>query len=66
MRAARTNKAQWAAAVCARLNDHVALEADASGKLIACLEGGAIGLGTFGAATVGRARDLRDGLPLVC
>jgi len=50
--------------VSARLSGHVALEAQANGKINACFGGYAVGLGTFSAAAVDRAQDLRVGLPL--
>jgi SagB-type dehydrogenase family enzyme len=50
--------------VSARLSDHVALEADANGKIVAWFEGYSVGLGTFSAGAADRAQDLRMGLPL--
>jgi SagB-type dehydrogenase family enzyme len=53
-----------APAVSARLSSHVALEAQANGKIIACFGDYSIALGTFSAATAERAQHLRIGLPL--
>jgi hypothetical protein len=62
----RSDKRQRAHApsVCARLSGHVALEAQADGKIAACFEGFSVGLGTFSADAADRAQDLRAGLPL--
>jgi SagB-type dehydrogenase family enzyme len=51
-------------ALSARLGAHVALDADASGNLLACFDGYAVRLGTFNAGAVERAQELRTGLPL--
>ena len=53
-----------AASIAARLNEHVALEAQADGSLAACFGGYSIGLGKFSASAVDRAQRLRTGLPL--
>ena len=53
-----------AASIAARLNEHVALEAQADGSLAACFDGYSIGLGKFSAAAIDRAQGLRTGLPL--
>ena len=53
-----------AASIAARLNEHVALEAQADGSLAACFDGYSIGLGKFSASAVDRAQRLRTGLPL--
>ena len=53
-----------AASIAARLNDHVALEAQADGSLAACFDGYSIGLGKFSAGAIDRAQGLRTGLPL--
>jgi SagB-type dehydrogenase family enzyme len=50
--------------VSARLSGHVALEPQANGKINACFGGYSLGLGTFSAAAVDRAQQLRIGLPL--
>jgi SagB-type dehydrogenase family enzyme len=51
-------------AISARLGSHVTLEVRAEGKLVACFEGFAIGLGTLSAGATDRAQALRTGLPL--
>jgi SagB-type dehydrogenase family enzyme len=48
----------------ARLSEHVALEAQANGKIIACFGGYSVGLGMFSPAAADRAQQLRMGLPL--
>ena len=53
-----------AASIAARLNEHVALDAQADGSLAACFDGYSTGLGKFSAAAVDRAQRLRTGLPL--
>jgi len=53
-----------APSVCARLAGCVRLEAQATGEIIACFDGDAVGLGAFSAAATDRARGLRSGLPL--
>jgi SagB-type dehydrogenase family enzyme len=50
--------------VSARLSSHVALEADANGKIVAWVEGYSVGLGRFSTGAADRAQDLRTGLPL--
>jgi SagB-type dehydrogenase family enzyme len=50
--------------VAARLASRVALEAQASGEIIACFDGYAVHLGALSAAAADRAQDLRTGLPL--
>jgi SagB-type dehydrogenase family enzyme len=50
--------------VSARLVSHVTLDTRADGKMVACVGGYAIGLGTFSADTVVRAQKLQTGLPL--
>jgi SagB-type dehydrogenase family enzyme len=53
------------ATIAARLNDYVALEAQADGNILARFEGGhSVGLGQYSAAAVTRAQNLRKGLPL--
>jgi SagB-type dehydrogenase family enzyme len=52
------------ATVSARLRGHVRLVAHADGEIVAGFNGYSVGLGTFGASTVGRAQELRIGLPL--
>ena len=47
-----------------RLNDRVALEARADGKLAANVDGYPVDLGQFSAAAIKRAKALRTGLPL--
>ena len=66
MRAPGTKRGRRATppTVFARLASRVTLEAHASGKIIACLDGYSVGLGTFSAAAADRAQDLRIGLPL--
>jgi SagB-type dehydrogenase family enzyme len=51
--------------IAARLSDHVALEGQADGNVVARFEGYAQGLGKFTPATVKRLSELRTGLPLV-
>jgi SagB-type dehydrogenase family enzyme len=51
-------------AICARLSPHITLEPGSDGSIAARFEGQSIGLGTFGAAAVQRAAELRTGLPL--
>jgi SagB-type dehydrogenase family enzyme len=51
-------------ALFARLNAHVALEAQADGSIAAHFDGYSEPLGTFSAAAAERARGLREGLPL--
>ena len=50
--------------VSARLSGHVTLEAQANEQIFACFDGYSVGLGTFSAGAMDRARDLRIGLPL--
>nr|WP_298254210.1 SagB family peptide dehydrogenase [Bradyrhizobium sp.] len=50
--------------LAARLNAHVALEAQADGNVVARFNGYGQSLGKFGAATIKRLGELRDGLPL--
>jgi SagB-type dehydrogenase family enzyme len=50
--------------ISARLCSHVALETHANGKLVVCISGYSVGLGTFSAVAVDRAQKLRTGLPL--
>jgi SagB-type dehydrogenase family enzyme len=50
--------------VAARLSEHVALEGQADGNVVARFEGFAQGLGKFTPATLKRLPDLRSGLPL--
>jgi SagB-type dehydrogenase family enzyme len=66
LRAPGTKKGRRVAppAISARLGSHVTLEARAEGKLVACFEGFAIGLGTLSASATDRAQALRAGLPL--
>jgi SagB-type dehydrogenase family enzyme len=66
MRTRGTSKERRAGpqAISARLNRHVVLEADSSGKIAACFDGYSVGLDTFSANAVRRAQDLRSGLPL--
>ena len=52
------------ATVSARLRGHVRLDAHANGEIVAGFNGYSVGLGTFGASAVGRAQELRIGLPL--
>ena len=53
------------ATLSARLGRHVTLEADSSGRLVACFGGFSLDLGTFSAGVVDAAQHLRAGLPLV-
>ena len=50
--------------ISARLGGHVALEAQADGRIAAWFDGYSIGLGNFSAGAADRARDLRKGVPL--
>ena len=50
--------------LAARLNEHVALEGQADGNVVARFEGFAQGLGKFGAPALKRLGELRTGLPL--
>jgi SagB-type dehydrogenase family enzyme len=50
--------------IAARLSDHVALEGQADGTVVARFQGYAQGLGKFALATVKRLPELRTGLPL--
>ena len=50
--------------IAARLSDHVALEGQADGTVVARFQGYAQGLGKFTLATVKRLPELRTGLPL--
>jgi SagB-type dehydrogenase family enzyme len=52
------------ATVSARLSGRVTLQAHANGKIAACFDGYAVGLGTFSAGAAHRAQHLRTGLPL--
>ncbi len=51
--------------IAARLSDHVTLEGQADGNVVARFEGYAQGLGKFTLATLKRLSELRTGLPLV-
>ena len=51
--------------VAARLSDHVTLEGQVDGNVVARFEGYAQGLGKFTPATIKRLSELRTGLPLV-
>ena len=51
--------------IAARLSDHVALDGQADGNVVARFEGYAQGLGKFTPATIKRLSELRTGLPLV-
>ncbi len=46
-----------------RLSSRAELEAHSNGAIVANVDGYAIGLGTFGAATAARVQDLRTGIP---
>ena len=48
----------------ARISGHVTLEAHANGKIVACFDHQSVDLGQLSPVAVGRARDLRVGLPL--
>jgi SagB-type dehydrogenase family enzyme len=50
--------------ISARLSGHITLAAQADGTVTANFNGYAVGLGTFSAGALQRARDLRTGLPL--
>ena len=50
--------------IAARLSDHVTLEGQADGNVVARFQGYAQGLGKFALATVKRLPELRTGLPL--
>ena len=52
------------ATLCARVVDHVVLQADRNGRVAASIEGRALGLGTLSPGAVKRAQDLRKGLRL--
>jgi len=47
-----------------RLSNHVALDTDADGNLVACFGVNSVGLGPFSAGVADRAKSLRVGLPL--
>lgn len=66
MRARKTKRGRRAAppTISARLGSHVALEAHASGHIVACFGGHSVDLGAFSAAAAACARDLRIGRPL--
>jgi SagB-type dehydrogenase family enzyme len=49
--------------LCARLAGHITLEMRAN-KIVACINGYSVGLGTFSTSAVDRAQKLRAGLPL--
>jgi hypothetical protein len=51
-------------ALCARLAGHVALEAQATGDIVASFGGYSVGMGKISADAAARAQDLRAGLPL--
>ena len=51
--------------IAVRLSDHVALEGQADGNVVARFQGYAQGLGKFTPATLKRLPELRTGLPLV-
>jgi SagB-type dehydrogenase family enzyme len=50
--------------ISARLSGHITLDTQADGRIAACFDGQSVGLGTFSAAAVKRAQQLRKGLPL--
>ncbi|MGH6838513.1 MAG: SagB/ThcOx family dehydrogenase [Methylocella sp.] len=52
------------ATVSVRLGGHVTLEAHGNGKIVACFDGYAVGMGTFSAGAADHAQALRTGLPL--
>jgi SagB-type dehydrogenase family enzyme len=52
------------AIVSARLSDYAALEAQANGTIVVCVEGLAVGVGTVSLGAAQRVPDLRTGLPL--
>jgi SagB-type dehydrogenase family enzyme len=66
LRARKTKRGRRAAppTISARLGSHVALEAHASGHIVACFGGHSVDLGAFSAAAAACARDLRIGRPL--
>jgi SagB-type dehydrogenase family enzyme len=49
--------------ICARLAGHITLEMRAN-KMVACINGYSVGLGTFSTSAADRAQKLRAGLPL--
>lgn len=51
--------------LCARLSPHVALEADAGGRVVASFNGYLVSLGDFGGGVADCLQDLRIGVPLV-
>ena len=51
-------------AISARLIDHITLEAQADGTIVAYFDGYAVGLGKFSPEAAGRAQELSTGLPL--
>jgi len=53
-----------AAAIAARLNDRVTLEARSDGTIAASFDGYSAGLGKFSAEAIDRAQQLRSGVPL--
>jgi SagB-type dehydrogenase family enzyme len=66
LRAPVKNKGQrtTAPSISARLSGHITLDAQPDGSIAACFDGYAVGLGKFSADAMGRAKDLRKGLPL--
>jgi SagB-type dehydrogenase family enzyme len=62
--ASPAKKAQPPTKIVARLRRNVALEAHASGEIVAYSAGDSIALGKFGAEVTDRLTDLRAGLPL--
>jgi SagB-type dehydrogenase family enzyme len=58
------NKARTTPVIAARLSEHVTLEGQADGNVVARFEGFAQGLGQFSAPVLKRLGELRTGLPL--
>jgi len=50
--------------ISARLCSHVTLEPHANGKMVVCVDGYSVGLGTFSTVAVDWAQKLRTSLPL--
>ena len=64
LRARDIKRRRRAPLISARLGSHVALEAQAGGKIIARFGGYSVDLGAFSAGAADRAQQLRVGLPL--
>jgi SagB-type dehydrogenase family enzyme len=60
----KTGHGATPATLSARLSNHVTLEAQANGRIVACFDGQSVDMGKFSAGVARRARDLRVGLAL--